>query len=201
MVILRFFTLKLTAVEVIGVFEVLVVAVWYMLPAGAGNMTPVLVAKLPKFKNWTAPLDGGKTWRQKPIFGKNKTWRGLITGVMAGLLVGFLQTKLFYLVDATHLPSSIYATNNAIWLGGLLAFGALAGDFLESFLKRQVNVASGDSWFPFDQLDYIIGACLLGALILPLGMIDYVAICLIWFGLHLLTSYLGFVIGLKQKPI
>jgi CDP-2,3-bis-(O-geranylgeranyl)-sn-glycerol synthase len=182
------------------VVEALAIAVWYMLPAGAGNMTPVLVAKVPLLRDWRWPLDFGKSYRGKRIFGANKTWRGLITGVMAGVLVGYLQSRLYAHTSLT-LPSSLYGTAGAMLLGGLLAFGALAGDFIESFVKRQVGVNAGDSWFPFDQIDYIVGACLLGALLYVLTPLEYAAIALIWFGLHLSSSYLGFLMGFKKKPI
>lgn len=181
--------------------DVFLLAVWYFLPAGMGNMTPVLVAKMPLLKKWNAPLDAGKTWRGKPLFGPHKTWRGLICGVIAGAFVGFLQQQNASLIDGTGLAPDTYTGAAPIILGALLAFGALAGDAIESMIKRQVGVASGDSWFPFDQTDYIIGACLLGAFIVTLPVIVYVAILIVWFGLHLISSYFGYLIGLKAKPI
>jgi CDP-archaeol synthase len=36
--------------------------------------------------------------------------------------------------------------------GLLISFGALAGDSIKSFFKRQIGIRSGASWLVFDQL-------------------------------------------------
>ena len=45
-------------------------------------------------------------------------------------------------------------------VGPLFAIGALGGDALKSFFKRQVGIRPGGTWFPFDQIDYIIGGAI-----------------------------------------
>ena len=58
-------------------------AIWIFLPAGAANAAPVWANKIRWLKDWQAPLDFGKTFRGKRLFGQNKTWRGLFFGCLA----------------------------------------------------------------------------------------------------------------------
>jgi CDP-2,3-bis-(O-geranylgeranyl)-sn-glycerol synthase len=63
--------------------------IWFVALLGVANMAPVFFKKIPILG---APIDNGKTWRGKRIFGDNKTWRGII----AAILIGFLSfTALF----------------------------------------------------------------------------------------------------------
>lgn len=167
-------------------------ALLFFLPAGAANLMPPLIARIPMLAGWTTPLDFGQTFRGKRIFGSNKTWRGLIGGVICALITAFLIYRS-------------YPTDNSLahtlFQGGLMGAGALIGDAVESFLKRQRGIGPGTSWFPFDQTDYIVGGLLFA---LPLGLpsTDYIPIIFgLFFGLHIGFGYLGYLLGIKNKPL
>lgn len=167
-------------------------ALLFFLPAGISNMTPVFASKLPGLRNWQTPLDFGKTYRGKRIFGQNKTWRGLLSGIFMGTLTGLILYGPFFSEDNQLTFLLVCASMSA---------GALIGDAVESFFKRQRGIASGESWFPFDQTDYIIGGLLftLPFGLLPLWLAAWVFI--IYFSLHLVSSYIGYLVGLKDKPL
>lgn len=167
-------------------------AFWFFLPAGMSNMAPVLGNKIPGWNQWKTPLDLGHTYKGQRIFGTNKSWRGLVSGVLLSSLLGWL---IFPHLDI-HL-----SFGNFILLGGASGAGALIGDAVESFFKRQAGVKPGHSWFPFDQLDYIVGGILFSLPFIRLQLIDYLLIVVWYFGLHLLSSYVGFRLGFKEKPI
>lgn len=169
----------------------LIWAIWLFLPAGIANAAPVFASRLPLLKHWKAPLDAGKSYRGIRMLGNNKTWRGLIFGVIVAGLVALLQSAAY---EASY-PSPIFI------FGILLGFGALAGDAVESFFKRQKGVLAGESWFPFDQTDYIIGGLLLSWPLADYSISQAVTIFIVYFGLHLIVSYLGYLTGLKNKPI
>lgn len=176
-----------------------ILAVWVFLPAGIANMTPIFSAHLPIIKHWQAPLDFGITYRNKRLLGRNKTIRGLLTGMIAAGLFALLQASL----QRTY-ASSLNIANNP-WVifafGVSLGFGALIGDAIESFFKRQRNISSGKSWFPFDQTDYIIGGIIPLLIWSELNSRQYVIIFCVYFGLHLLVSYIGYQLKLKKSPI
>ena len=136
-------------------------ALWFFLPAAAANAIPIFLAKAPLLANYKTPLDFGLKLRGKPVFGKNKTYRGLIGGIIIAIIVLWLQQRLFasssFLSDR-FIDVLDYSTLNTIVLGALFGLGALGGDAIESFFKRQLDIAPGKSWFPFDQIDYIVGA-------------------------------------------
>lgn len=177
-------------------------SLWFFLPGGIANVTPILVSKMPGLKHWNAPIDCDRTYRGKHIFGVNKTWRGLICGVIAAELVFLLERQIVPESGsfASLLRSMSYG-EPSVWLGALIGFGVIAGDSIESFFKRQRSIDPGSSWFPFDQLDYIIGGCLAAAAVVVLSFQLYVWIFLTWFSMHLLFSYLGYLTHFKTKPI
>ncbi len=176
---------------------------WFFMPAGMANVAPILVAKAPGLKHWQTPVDFGVSWRGIRLFGDHKTWRGIVTGSIVAILVMWLQVTLFHhsaWIRSISQPVD-YNHVSIIGLGFLLGFGALAGDLVKSFVKRRFGVRSGHSWFPFDQLDYIVGGVLLSAIYMRLPAILYIWIVITYFGLHLFFSYVGYLLKLKDRPI
>jgi CDP-2,3-bis-(O-geranylgeranyl)-sn-glycerol synthase len=169
-----------------------IAALLFFLPAGLANMTPPVVNKVPWINQWKTPLDFGNTWRGKRLLGDNKTWRGIVCGTIVGAISAVIISKLNTNTVVTIAP---------LYVGILLGFGALAGDAVESFFKRQLGFKPGQPWFPFDQIDYIFGALLIILPFVSLQLWSILTIVLVYFGLHLLTAYLGYLLKLKDSPI
>jgi len=168
--------------------------VLFFLPAGIANLSPVLANKIPLLNRWRTPLDFGLRFRGKRILGDHKTWRGLVFGT---LLAGSTGLIIYPFIHVTNYDGAQYA----FLLGSLLGLGALLGDAIESFIKRRLNVPPGKSWFPYDQIDYIIGGLLIVMPFVQLTFGSIVTIFVAYFGLHLLFAYIGFQLGLKDKPM
>jgi len=167
-------------------------ALLFFLPAGVANATPVVANKIPLLRDWHTPLDFGVSLHNKRLLGKNKTWRGLLTG---SVIAGFTALALSPIVHYdTSLPG-------VFGLGFIMGFGALFGDAIESIIKRQKGIAAGHSWFPFDQIDYIIGGLLFLAPFSSLNWANVGLIFMVFFGLHLVVAYIAYLLGLKDKPI
>ncbi len=179
-------------------------AIWFFLPAGIANAAPVFLNKIPVISRWKTPLDFGKSYHGYRLSGDNKTWRGLLLG---GGVFGGLTALLLHVVAQHHLwgINSVYgidyASPSVVLLGVLLGLGALLGDAIESLFKRRRGVASGEAWFPYDQTDYILGGLLFSLPFVRLPITAYILIAVVWFGMHLLFSYIGYRLGLKSKPI
>ena len=181
---------------------ILLTAFWFFLPAGLANGAPVLIRKVPVLNRWDTPLDSGKSYRGKRILGPHKTWRGLLAGIVLALIIIGLQ-KYFYIRHdwIQEISWFDYRSGNVWLLGVLFGAGALLGDATESFIKRQKGVTSGKLWFPYDQIDYIIGGLLL-TLPLVRPSIELIAsVFVVYFGLHLLFTYIFYLIGFREKPI
>lgn len=185
------------------IFHYIFFAVWFFLPAGIANMIPIFSAKIPRLRKFDFPMDFRKTFRGKRIFGDHKTIRGLISGIIVATIVLWLQQiavqNSIWLQNWTLQVD--YEQMNTFIVGPLFALGALLGDAIESFFKRQAGIKPGDGWFPFDQTDYIIGGSIATWPFVPLSFIQYIWLVVIWFGLHLISSYIGYLIHLKDKPI
>jgi CDP-2,3-bis-(O-geranylgeranyl)-sn-glycerol synthase len=182
--------------------EIVLSVLWFFLPAGVGNLAPIIARKIPVLKKYTQPLDGYKKFRGKRIFGDHKTVRGLIAGVAAGVLCAFLQT-LLYNQFAFFRDISFYNYNsvNPFVFGFLASFGALAGDAIKSFFKRQMNIPSGKSWVPADQIDYILGGIFFTSMYVRLDFETYIILTAVWFFLHPFSTFIGWLLRLKDEPI
>lgn len=177
--------------------QLLLQALYIMIPAYVANMAPVWVKSIPLLD---IPMDFGQTFRHKRIFGAHKTWRGFSFGVLMSLAAIYLQSVL-YSVDFFRSISLInYRSDQVLPLLGMGA-GALLGDAVKSFFKRQVGVAEGRSWIPFDQIDFVVGALVVTAGLLPLTILHIVIILLISPILHVLANIFGYYVGINKKPL
>jgi CDP-2,3-bis-(O-geranylgeranyl)-sn-glycerol synthase len=167
-------------------------------PAYAADVVPVLAKG-----HWPAlarPVDGGRSFRGQPIFGSHKTWRGMLTGTAAGMLVYEIQALLHHLGPLRSLALIDYSTH-AVLPGVLLGFGALLGDLVKSFFKRRIGIGPGRSWLVFDQLDFFFGASLLVSLVQPLPLLPWLAVLPIVFVCDIAVCVLAYWMGLKEAWI
>jgi CDP-2,3-bis-(O-geranylgeranyl)-sn-glycerol synthase len=178
-------------------------SLWFLLPVAIANVVPIFGAAAPLLSRLDAPIDGGRTWHGHALLGSHKTWRGLVIGLLASTLVLWLQQLAVAHYGWAHtLASGINYAALPLWLlGPLFGLGALGGGVVESFFKRQIGVKPGGSWIPFDQLDYIIGGVVVSLPFVILSFWQYFWIFVVWFGMHLLASYGGWLVGLKDQPI
>lgn len=87
------------------------------------NGAPVVVAKVFR-RRWSAPVDAGlHGFDGRPLLGKSKTWRGVVSGALC--------CALFSL-----------ATEHGFVFGLLFGLLALAGDLFSSFIKRRLGLKS-----------------------------------------------------------
>lgn len=176
--------------------------IWLFVGAGFANAAPVFANKIPLLNQWKTPLDFGIKFRGKPLFGKNKTWRGLFFGIFVATATVFFQKLILGSLDTDiELNGISFNSLPTLTLGLLLGAGPLIGDAIESLFKRQLDVAPGKSWFPFDQIDYIIGAIIFTWFLVPLTFGQYASLFIIGFGVHLIASYIGYLLKLKDEPI
>ena len=180
---------------------------WYLLPAALGNHNASCGNRLPlpemlkrPLRKLAVPIDSGKTLNGREIFGKNKTWRGLVVGVITGIFVAGVQAALFFKTDFFRNNTVVdYGRINFVLIGALMGGGALLGDLAESFIKRRLGKPSGKPWFPWDQADWIIGAILLSSL-LYVPPVKVAAVTLfLYIGVHLCSDRVVYRMGIKKR--
>jgi CDP-2,3-bis-(O-geranylgeranyl)-sn-glycerol synthase len=182
-------------------FAEVLFALWFFLPAAFANMAPIPAAKLPGLRRLNAPLDFGRHFRGKRVLGSHKTWRGIVCAIVAATLVLWLQQCIVRRTGWFVGAPVDYAALPVLLLGPLLAIGALGGDAVESFLKRQREMPPGRPWFPFDILDHIIGAALLGAPFVVFSWWVYLVVMGVWLVMTFIVSYLGYLAQIKERPV
>lgn len=179
--------------------ERVLVALYLFLPAYAANMAPVIVKRLGLFPSLNRPLDGSRTlWRQ-PILGAHKTLRGVIVGVCAAIGVAALQRALLlrssWLAAISSPPLEVLSP--VLW-GGALGLGALLGDLAKSFVKRRLGIPPGRRWFPFDQLDLIVGALVLARALYHIPWDIIVIVLVLTPLLGILVNLGGYLLSIKE---
>ena len=172
---------------------------WFLVTPGFANIAAASSGHvIPKFSN---PVDFGRTLKGKRILGSHKTWRGLLFGVIVGMLTFRLQQKLFIESSFFRGISSFDYQESSLLLGFFLAFGASVGDLIKSFIKRRFDIQPGKSWFPFDQIDWIVGAIIFGSFLVKLPFSLILGSLLFGTILHLISRALGYAVGVNKDII
>lgn len=175
-------------------------ALYFFLPSYVGNAAPVLLNRLGWWKSLFVPIDGGRTFKNEPLFGKTKTWRGLLGGATAGLFVVIVQYLLYFFVSDLHwlylLP---YNSPIIFGLGFLLGLGEGLGDITKSFFKRRLHIKSSGPFFPFDQLSFL-GALLLGSFYYFPAIEHLVVIVLFSLIIPVISNIIAYKLGWKSVP-
>ncbi|MCB1672803.1 MAG: CDP-archaeol synthase [Gammaproteobacteria bacterium] len=170
---------------------------WFLIPAGVANLIPPIAARV--MPNWSTPLDFGLHWRGRQLLGSHKTVRGLVIGTLMGALAHQVQVLLAHqsasLADLAVSPQFYQYW----WLGAWLGFTALLGDALKSLVKRQLQIAPGRPWLPWDKFDWVLG-CLAGSwFLLPLTPGFAVTALIAGLMLSTLGRIVGFWLSISDK--
>ncbi len=168
---------------------IILTALFYLLPAYIANMFPVITGKIP----------GPKWIIQERWFGSHKTWRGFLAAYLGGVLTIWGQTYLVQHFEFWQNLSLLNYAQISIWKWGFLfGIGALTGDLVKSFVKRRLNKPSGSPWFPWDQIDLVLGAIIFTYPFYQLELKHLIILIIITPLLHFLTNVIAYFIGLKK---
>jgi len=130
------------------IFEMISRAFLLMLPAYVSSPGAVI-------SHGKIPVDQKKKFFDgKRIFGDGKTIGGLFIGTILGFLAG---VAIHFALRGTPF-SGIYGGFLNI---GLISFGGLFGDLMNSFIKRRVNIERGGKLPVLDQLNVVFGSWIL----------------------------------------
>ncbi|MDX9797949.1 MAG: CDP-2,3-bis-(O-geranylgeranyl)-sn-glycerol synthase [Methanofastidiosum sp.] len=156
--------------------------IWFILPPYIANMAPAVWGGGPS-------LDGGRLFFDgKRLFGKGKTIKGAVVGILAGVIISLVQ----------HIVLPFPSFGYALLRGFLMGTGAIVGDLFGSFIKRRVNIETGDSAPLLDQLDFMLGVIVF---MYPLGLpsLEIVLISVIITPIvHLVSNSIWYLAGKKE---
>lgn len=176
--------------------------IWLTLPAYIANPSAVL------FKG-KRPMDFGKKLRDGTrVLGDGKTWRGFFGGALSGIIIGSVQIGVAYQFDKK--AWGFGEPYNAVLIIAILAFGALCGDALGSFMKRRMGKARGEKAPGLDQYDFLAGAWVLlllfrtswffGHFIYDMHILALITVIILTPLLHRVVNIVGYKLGKKDVP-
>jgi len=145
------------------------------------NSAPILLKRLLGLR-LASPLDGG--WRfvdGRPLLGTSKTWRGLIGGILIGIVAAPLA----------GLP---------LLAGAGFAAASMAGDLLSSFSKRRLGLPPGGRAMVLDQIPEALLPLFLYREALALDWPAIAGAVLAFLLIDVVISRLLYRAGLRDRP-
>ena len=164
--------------------------IWLLLPAAFANMAPVIFKRV-NFLNKHI---------NKTLFGSHKTYRGLFFGIFLGILVAVLQSLASVFVKDYSLLNYAFNTK-LIFFGAVIGFSALLGDLTKSFFKRKANIPPGDSWIPFDQIDWVVFSLFATSFFVKLNIYHLIFGLIIFPLLTLAVNIISFSLGIRDTKV
>jgi hypothetical protein len=152
------------------------------------------------------PIDAGRTFRDKRIFGNSKTWRGVLVAVV-GCILGVTIQKYVIGSNAASIARVDYAHSDVVQLGLVMGLTAMLGELPNSFVKRRMNIPPGQTaggwravlFYVWDQVDLLIfsfpALSFWARIDLALVAVGF-AVTLV---LHPTTSLIGYLIGARRS--
>lgn len=172
---------------------------YFFLPIYAANMIPPLAANVSFLRKFDYPVDFGWEINGHRLLGSHKTWRGVICAVIAGVFVIFIQSWLEFNFSVFQKISLIdYKDFNLFFLGGLMSFGAMAGDLFAAFIKRRLGLRPGQAFIPWDQTNYVIGSFFFLQPYVHFNWNIWITLLIATFFLHVLVNRWGYILGIHQ---
>jgi CDP-diglyceride synthetase len=180
---------------------------WLALPIIAAGLVHLAVMKLDL---WPAlrrlPIDGGRTFRGRRLFGDNKTWRGAVVTIATTTLAAWGLAQLHEC--CWPLPTLVpFAEDHPLLWGLLLGTGYIVGELPNSFAKRQLGISPGDAghgaagrvFWVIDQLDSLVGMLVIIAPIWMPSLALLAAIVGIMLVAHPISAWIMVLCGLKDR--
>jgi len=180
-------------------------AFYLFVPLLVASALSGLVLKHDLWRRLRRPIDHGKMWRGRRLFGDSKTWRGVVVAVVGCLSGVALQSALAGTrVDSLSLLD--YPSAQAVWVGAAMGAGAMLGELPNSFTKRQLGIAPGKTtrgplavvFYVWDQVDLLTGAWPAISLCVTPRAEVVVASFLLALVVHPTISLVGFVLGARK---
>lgn len=175
------------------------VSIYFYLPGALANVGAVISRFVPFFRDLKQPIDFNRKFRGRRLVGEHKTVGGFLFGILFGMAAGVVKFLVFDQIFPVVLFLELNFWTN-LWLSFLLSFGAVSGDLIKSFAKRQLHVDPHKPFIPFDEIDHTTTALLLAKVFFPIPWaVIFVAIFLYFF-IHAGSNVVGYWLKIKKVP-
>lgn len=178
----------------VDLFVEFVKALFILLPAYAANGFPPLA-------RGKKPMDFGRNFfDNRRLLGNGKTWEGFSLGLFIGTLVGALEAYLYPDLNAYANLFGVSLPQINLFVGFMIALGALCGDLAGSFIKRRLKMPRGANAPLLDQLNFVVGTILFVYWFTEIGVWMIAIMLIITPIIHRAASIIGYILKFKQVP-
>lgn len=187
--------------------EALAVA-WLLLPLPGAAALHSAVIRFDWFTFLKLPIDAGRTLRGQPVFGANKTWRGIAAVGTGCALVFMLQADVLHaFAPFRALEVFDYGEVNAQLFGFTLGVAAELAELPNSFIKRRSGIGPGMHghgsvnavFFVLDQVDVLLGYWLVLACVMPPHLLQIAISLVLVLVLHPVLGSIGVLLGVRKS--
>lgn len=180
-------------------------ALWLFAPLVFAGAISGLVLRFDLLPSLRRPIDGGRTFRGRRIFGDSKTWRGVAVAIVGCVIAAAIQT---YVVADAARPLAIVELHGAdvVPFGVAMGAGAMLGELPNSFVKRQLGIEPGRTtsgrlgalFYVWDQVDLLTTAWPLIAFWVRPAPGIVAASFVVAFVVHPTVSLVGFLLHARK---
>jgi len=140
-------------------------AAWLTAPILIAGLVHVAVITFDLAPALARPIDAGRRWRGRPVFGSNKTWRGFVVMPAATAITIAAQQSLAARFARLAAIAPLARGAPQAWIVGAICGTAyVLAELPNSFVKRRLGIAPGTSapraraaQYVVDQLDSVVG--------------------------------------------
>lgn len=134
------------------------------------------------------------------IFGNGKTFEGFGFGLFAGSVIGALEAYLYPDINAYAMQFGVQLPPISLFIGFMIALGALCGDLAGSFLKRRFGLKRGADVPLLDQWNFVIGAVLFTIWFTEITIWMFLIMLVITPVVHRIANIIAHKIRVKKEP-
>ena len=179
---------------------------WAFLPALGAAIAHAPVLRFDLLPSLKRPLDGGATLNGRRLFGDNKTLRGALVMASGTTAATVVLTRQGWFSE--RLPDELREAPPLLY-GLLLGAGVVLGELPNSFLKRRLGIAPGDTRRSplgaaiavYDQADFVPVAALTLRPLWRVSAPELAGAFAVVAGVHSVVNVVGYAIGARSRPI
>ncbi len=156
-------------------------AIALLILLAVANGAPILATRL-LGSRWDRPVDGGLALRDgQPLFGRSKTWRGLVSAMVAT-------------------PVAAAIAGESWVVGVVIGAGAMVGDLISSFTKRRLKMPPSSMAPGLDHIPESLVPALLACWFMPLSLRDTLVVTGAFVVSVVLGSRVLYRLRIRDKP-
>jgi hypothetical protein len=142
----------------------------------------------------------------EPMFGPNKTWRGVVVMTLGAIAGIYVAVRIDPLAGNALLVR--YSQASPVVVGAALGVAYCIAELPNSFMKRRLGVAPGMLpdrnrllFATLDQADSAFGCAIALFFLIPTPISVLVVVVILGPAVHLVVNFTLWAIGLRKRPI